>query len=55
MAKRKKSLWKITYMTDYPYSGTYEIEAWTEAAAIKKFEKEKRHTWNWDCSIEKVL
>jgi hypothetical protein len=46
--------WKITYMTDYPYSDSVIVEARTENSAWKKFEKKVGFKQNEFCSIEKL-
>lgn len=45
--------WKVTYMSDYPYSDCEIIEAETEKEAKKKF-KEKMGFWDDFCSIEEI-
>lgn len=46
------SEWKVTYMSDYPYSDNKIIEADSEASAKKKF-KEIMGFWDEYCSIIK--
>ena len=46
--------WKITFMTDYPFSDTYLVKARTEKSAWKKFEKETGNKKNEYCDIKKL-
>jgi hypothetical protein len=46
--------WKITYMTDYPYSDSITVEARTESSAWKKFEKKVGFKRNEYCSIKEL-
>jgi hypothetical protein len=46
--------WKITFMTDYPYSGSHIVNAKTEKSAWKKFEKETGVKRDEYCSIKKL-
>ena len=46
--------YKITFMTDYPYSDCMIIDAKNETEAWKKFEKKHGYPKNEYCSIEKI-
>jgi hypothetical protein len=46
--------WKITFMTDYPYSDSCIVKAKTEISAWKKFEKETGRKEDQYCSIKKL-
>ena len=46
--------YKVTFMTDYPYSDCLIIEAKDEAEAWKEFEKQHGYPRNEYCSIERI-
>ena len=52
--KKEKDLWKISFMTDYPYSDTMTVLASNEKEAWKKFEKKRGYPRNEYCSIKKL-
>jgi len=53
MAKQK-TYWKVTFMTDYPYSDTMVVEGDTEEEAWKDFEAKHGYPRNEYCSIVKI-
>lgn len=52
--KNKKTQWEVTYMTDYPYSDTMNVEGDTEEEAWKDFEKKHGYPRNEYCSIKRM-
>jgi len=46
--------WKITYMTDYPYSDSMIVKAETEADAWNEYEKMGGYKRNEYCQIKKL-
>lgn len=54
MEKKKLYCWKITYMTDYPYSDYVLIDAYTEKEAWDEFESRGLGKRNEYSEIEKI-
>jgi len=46
--------YKITFMTDYPYSDCMVVESKNETEAWKEFEKKHGYPRNEYCSIEEI-
>jgi len=46
--------WKVTYVTDYPYSNSIIVEAEDEEGARKEFEKKTGYKLGDYCVIKEI-
>lgn len=51
---KKLHTWKITFMTDYPYSDYILVDAYTEEEAWDQFEERQGYERDEYCSIEQI-